>query len=385
MLYKPGAVGYTDCMTLPKPRVLIFSLAYFPVVGGAEIAVKEITDRLDDSFDLITLRFSKSYLLKERIGNINVFRISGSKLFFPLRSVFLARRLHKQNHYKVLWSIMAAYAGFATLFFKFLYPRIPLLLTLQEGDSEKHILKRVGLFYPLWRMIFKKADYIQAISKYLADFAHRHGARCPVEVVPNGVNPQIYADYTRIYADKDTRTIITTSRLVYKNGIDILIRAAAKLQVISYKLQVLIVGDGPDRSKLEQLANDLGVSNKIKFIGHVDPDEIPQYLSQADVFVRPSRSEGLGNSFLEAMATGLPIIGTSVGGIPDFLEDGETGLFCKVDDPDDLAEKIQILLSDDNLSNNLSRNGRELVEAKYSWGNIASKIENIFIKLCGKY
>ena len=89
-------------------------------------------------------------------------------------------------------------------------------------------------------------------------------------------------------------------------------------------------------------------------------------------------SEGLGTAFLEAMAAGVPIIGTSVGGISDFLKDGETGLFCRVGDPADLADKMNVILSDENLRNNLARNGRRLVEEKYDWNKIAEKFRNLY-------
>ncbi len=372
-----------------RSRVLIFSLAYFPVVGGAEIAVKEITDRLGDSFDfdLVTLQFNKSHLVQEVIGSVNVYRIGGSKAFFPIKAFFLANRLHRLKSYRISWSIMAAYAGFAALFFKLLNPKIPFLLTLQEGDSEKHILNRVGVFYPLWRLIFKKSDYIQVISQYLADFARRYGATCPVEVVPNGVSLEKFkirstkSETNSNYKNSNVKTIITTSRLVYKNGIDTLIRAVALLKAKSYKLKAIIVGDGPDRSKLEQLARDLGIVDRIKFIGHVNPDRIPEYLSTADIFVRPSRSEGLGNSFLEAMAAGLPVVGTAVGGIPDFLTDGETGLFSKVDDPESLADKIDLLFTNAELYQGISENGKRLVYQKYSSDLVASRMKDIFRKI----
>ncbi|MDP3764364.1 MAG: glycosyltransferase family 4 protein [bacterium] len=368
-----------------KPRILIFSLAYFPLVGGAEIAIKEITDRLGDSFDfdLITLRFDRSHADHEVIGNVSVYRVKGGKSLFPAKAFFLARRLHREKKYKLIWSIMAAYAGFGALFFKLFNPRVPFLLTLQEGDSEKHILKRVGIFYPLWKQIFKKADYIQTISKYLADFAHRYGAICPVEVVPNGVDLSKFLISNSQFLNKtknpNVKIIITTSRLVYKNGVDILIRACAQLPITNY--QLLIVGDGPDRSNLEKLTKDLGIVDQVKFVGHVDPDLIPKYLYQADLFVRPSRSEGLGNSFLEAMAAGLPVIGTEVGGIPDFLINNVNGLFCQVDDPDDLSKKITTILNDAELSHELSENGRKTVEENYSWENISVRMKQIMEKM----
>lgn len=390
-----------------KPRILIFSLAYFPFIGGAEVAVKEITDRIGDrfDFDLITYKFNKKWNELEKIGSVNVYRVKSiNKFFFIFKSWLLSKKLNKEKKYSAAWSIMAAYAGMSALLFKLSNPKIPLLLTLQEGDSEKHILKRVGVFYPFWKLIFKKANYIQAISSFLGDFGKRYGAKCPIEIVPNGVDIQKFKNQNsnppaglaglkitdqnstptfqgrselRPECVGDTKTIITTSRLVYKNGIDILIRSVAELKAISYKLKVIIVGDGPESENLKRLAQNLGIPNEVIFIGHIDPDKIPEYLYQADIFVRPSRSEGLGNSFLEAMAAGLPVIGTNVGGIPDFIKDGETGIFCEVEDPKDLAIKIKSLFDDENIFEKLSTNGRNLVFEKYSWDKIAYRIGNI--------
>lgn len=370
---------------MPK-QIGIFSLAYPPFVGGAEIAVKEIIGRLPGfNFRIFTHDFNKYGSGK------------WAKFWYILRAWRAAEKAHKKNKFDVIWAVMAAYAGIAALLFKLRHPSVPLLLTLQEGDSEKHILRRVGIFYPLWKMIFKKADRIQVISHYLADFARRHGARCPIEVVPNGV------DITRIMnhesgirnESEKEKIIITTSRLVYKNGIDTLIRAmaviASEAKQSDIKLQIL--GSGPDEQKLENLATELGVADRIEFLGHVEPEKIPGYLARADIFVRASRSEGLGNSFLEAMAAGLPVIGTNVGGIPDFLvslslrgSDSDrgnlaNGLFVEVDSPRDLAEKITLLLRDEKLRKKLGENGRKLVLANYSWDLISQKMDKIFRSL----
>jgi len=395
-------------------KIAIFSLAYIPFVGGAELAVKEVTDRLPHGFfACFTYKFDKNWLAREKIGNVDVIRLPNTgvsgirkipetpdinryygrfwqKVFYVFKAWRAAEIEHKNNPFDAIWVIMASYAGMAALFFKLRHPTVPLFLTLQEGDTEAHILSKVNIFYPLWRLLFKKADYIQAISNYLADFARRHGAKCPIEVVPNGISPEAFSG-ERLASNKKSETpnvrpytLITTSRLVHKNGIDTLIRACAQLSSASwrtnYKLQIL--GSGPDEKKLKKLANDLSVGDKIQFLGHIEPDKIPEYLSRADIFVRASRSEGLGNSFLEAMAAGLPIIGTNVGGIRDFLIDGETGLFSKVGDPADLSDKILLLMKNEELRKKLSQNGRKLVIEKYSWDLIAGKMNKIFNKLC---
>ena len=99
-----------------------------------------------------------------------------------------------------------------------------------------------------------------------------------------------------------------------------MIRAAAELKnmVSEVNFKVQIIGSGSDEKKLKDLAKELKVDDIIQFLGHIEPEKVYDYLAEADIFVRPSRSEGLGSSFLEAMGAGLPIIGTPVGGIVDF-------------------------------------------------------------------
>ncbi|KKU36616.1 MAG: Glycosyl transferase group 1 [Candidatus Azambacteria bacterium GW2011_GWF2_46_32] len=132
---------------------------------------------------------------------------------------------------------------------------------------------------------------------------------------------------------------------------------------------------------MKDLTKKLNLEDNVLFLGEVSHKDLPQYLWISDVFVRPSLSEGLGNAFLEAMAAGVPVIGTKVGGIPDFLREGETGLFCEVQNPKSIAEKIETLLKDKKLRLRLVENGRKLVEEKYNWDSIARQIENIFKKL----
>ena len=368
-----------------KKRVLIFSLAYVPFVGGAELAVKEITDRIKDiDFDIITLRFNRKWAKKEKIGNVNVYRIGGGKLFFPFFAFYKARQLHKKNGYDSVWSIMANRAGFAALFFKLWNPKVKYLLTLQEGDVLDYPEKRMGLakifIGGLFKKVFTKSDYVQAISNYLAGWARNMGAKAPVEVVPNGVDLKNLKSQISKIKNKEEKIIITTSRLVRKNGMDVLIMAAAELKSIipnsSFIIQIL--GSGQEEKKLKALAKELKVEDVVQFFGHIEPEYVYGYLAGADIFVRPSRTEGLGSSFLEAMGAGLPIIGAPVGGIPDFLNDGETGLFCKVDDPKDLAEKIKKLITDEDLAKRIAENGRRLVLEKYNWNDIARRMENIF-------
>ncbi len=383
-------------------KILIFSTAYFPLVGGAEVAVKEITGRLPDfQFDLITARMDIKLSKFERIGNINVYRVgwglgSLDKLKLPTLGWLKAKRLNRKRKYDLIWSIMASQASVAASFFKMSRPKTKLLLTLQEGDEEKHLKRYVLgndflyklLIRPWHYSVFKKADFITAISHYLKERALKNNVKCPIEIVPNAVDIK---EFSKIFSESELdglreklgkkpgdKFIIHTGRSVLKNALDDIIKA---LQYLPDNIKFLVVGGGSDDEKLKKLANDLGINDRVLFLGFFSHDQMVKYLKISDVFVRPSLSEGLGSSFLEAMAAGVPIIGTSVGGIPDFLFAGETGLFCEVKNPSSIAEKIKLILSDENLRQKLINNGRQLVEQNYDWNSIAQKMKDIFNKL----
>jgi glycosyltransferase involved in cell wall biosynthesis len=385
------------------------------MIGGAELAVKEITDRISDcEFDLIcarlrrdlepAMRFLFSAVKKqEKIGRINVYRVGfGSKidkLLLPLFGFLKARKIYKKlqvpspKFQVVLWGLMASWGSAAAWFFKIFYPRVPFLLTLQEGDAERSVSGgRRFLINMGWRLILAKADFVQVISNYLAKMAKKYGYRGEIEVVPNGVDLKMYnVSYikhngekikSRLKISSNDKIIITVSRLVEKNGIGDLIEAINQFSIFNFQfsIKLLILGGGPLEKSLKFKVSSSKLQDKVLFLGDILNEEVPKYLAIADVFVRPSLSEGLGTAFLEAMAAGVPIVATPVGGIPDFLKDGETGLFCKVKNPKSIAEKMRMLLENDELRSRIITNARKMVEEKYDWNIIASKMAEIFDK-----
>ena len=342
--------------------IVIFSTAYLPLLGGAETAIKGITDNIAGThFIVLTARFKKSLPAADKMGNVTVYRLGlGSffdKFLLPFVSFFKFISIKKNLDKPILfWGMMASYGSIGAWLLKFFYPRIPFLLTIQEGDSEAHIKRsRFGLVNIFFCLLVRKADRIQVISSYLKDFVRKMGAKVSIDVVPNGVELLQFKNQNAKV--KNGHIIISISRRVYKNGLDILEKA---FESVKKKF--------PDA--------ELRILDKTPF------DQIPQELWRADIFVRPSRSEGLGTAFLEAMAAGLPIIATSVGGIKDFLVNGETGLEVKVDDPKDLNEKIELLFTNKALREKLIKNGLKLVEEKYQLSKIARDMEKIFKELC---
>lgn len=369
-----------------KKRILIFSLVYLPrYIGGAEVALKELTDRIDYDFDMITLRMDARLPHVEKIGNVTIYRIGFTffkelqKYLFPIIGLWQALTLAHEHKYDAIWCMMASYHFLAALFFKLLNPSIPLVLTLQEGDPISHIKRRARPVWPFFKLLFSRATVIQVISNYLGEFAKSMGATCPIEVVPNGVNIQHFSQETRIVPfDKKEGDvhIITTSRLVKKNGIEDIISA---LVLLPSHVKLLILGIGELEGKLRKQVGDLSLNDRVVFVGHVSHKDMPAYLHNSDIFIRPSLSEGFGISFIEAMAAGVPVIATPIGGIVDFLVDGKTGLFCEVKNPQSIADQVNLLIHDKKLYKRLIINGFMMVQDRYTWDIVAREMkEKIF-------
>ena len=364
-------------------RIVIFSTAYAPLIGGAEIAVRELTDRLVDfDFVLVTARIKPELAREEMIGRVKVIRVGNGGRFDKLLLWWNGwKAARAEGDFDLIWGVMASYGGLAALRYKKKNPTVPFFLNLQEGDSLTHIYARAWWVWPWFKQIFTRANYIQTLSVYLAEWAKKMGANCPVTVVPNGVALPGVENYYRKDTDSK-KTILSVSRLVEKNGLEYLIQAMVDLPA-DYELQ--IVGNGPLRLRLDRVVSELKLMNRVMFIGEIPNHDLPKYYAKANVFVRPSLSEGLGISFLEAMHLGVPVIATQIGGIPDFLENGVTGWFCKVRDPHDIAEKIKYVLDEKNADEvaRVTKQAKELVAKKYSWELVTEQMRKIFNTICG--
>ncbi len=239
------------------------------------------------------------------------------------------------------------------------------------------------------------ADFIQVISKHLVEYARLMGYKGEVRVVPNAVDSKVFKnDYSEEELDlireeigkqAGDKFLVTTSRLVKKNGVTDVLRS---LKFLDSNIKFLVIGDGPLEGELKEESRTHKVESRVLWLGKKNHQEISKYLAVSDIFIRPSLSEGLGNSFLEAMAVGLPVIATRVGGIPDFLQepgsnDGKkaTGLYCGVEDARSIAASVRRLLDDEALKDELVSNSKEMIAERFDWGDIAKKMKQIFHKL----
>ncbi|KKR45325.1 MAG: hypothetical protein A3G47_02280 [Candidatus Zambryskibacteria bacterium RIFCSPLOWO2_12_FULL_39_45] len=384
-----------------KRRILIFSTAYYPFVGGAEVAIKEITDRIGAGyeFDLITAKLQKHLPKEEKIGRVMVYRLGtgkvlSDKLLLPFRGAIKAWKLHNTAHYFCLWAVMVTFSSGAGYIFNILRSltgrkKIPIILTLQEGDSEVHLnYKWAGLIALSWKLAMWQTDMLTGISNFLLHRALKNGYRGRVALVPNGVDIKLFLEKIKekdrenikILLGKSSNTIflVTVSRLTHKNATDDIISSLAYLPAY---ISLIIIGKGEDGLKLQRQARDADLAERVKFLGFIPYADLPKYLSVCDIFVRPSRSEGFGNSLIEAMAAGVPVIATPVGGIPDFIDDKETGIFCSPDNPQSIAEAVTLLLHENSLREHIIEKAKDRVLERYSWDHVAGEMKAVFVNL----
>ena len=159
------------------------------------------------------------------------------------------------------------------------------------------------------------------------------------------------------------------------------IRAAARVLTKRKDVAFLIVGDGPLRKELEELAGWLGVAGRVLFLG--ERRDVPELLKLMDVFVMPSMSEGLPNAIMEAMAAGLPVVATDVGGVSELVVDGETGRLIPLGGESQLADAVVGLLDDDGFARELGRAGHERVRSEYDIGVAVRRFEDVLGGLLG--
>jgi glycosyltransferase involved in cell wall biosynthesis len=239
------------------------------------------------------------------------------------------------------------------------------------------------------KQVLKEADKIVVVSNATRKYVLSLGATPEkIEVLHNGVDLKRFRPLTGIKDEmrkklgiaKDSNVVLTIRRLVYKNGIDTLIESAKKAIKKDPRLVFLIVGKGPDSEKIKEKIGQLGIQKNFRLTGFISDEELPFYYNAADFFVLPSKSgEGLPLVALEAMACGVPVIATDVGGISEVVKE-DCGKLVPPNNPDSLAEAILEFSHNRDLSA-LRKDLRAMTEQKYSWDKNVEKLVEIYEEL----
>ncbi len=373
-----------------KRRILFFSAFFPPYRGGAEVFVEEAGKRLAKTHEItvLTSRLSRKLPGEERVNGMRIVRVGlGMGLDKYLYPVLAFTKSFFIPH-DIVYGVLESYAGIAVALYKIFWGVFgyassgakrsrevfhQAILNLQSGTLDDW-RRGKGFNLLFRRFIHTMPDAIHAISQHLASRAKWLGAR-RVVVIPNGV------DLARsiVHVAKDPKKIVCVGRLFPVKGQDVLLDAMPHVLKEFPEVKLYLIGDGPERGKLETQVKMLGISKSIVFKGNLPHSDIPKEVAGSAIFVGPSRREGQGIAFVEAQAAGTPAIGTAVGGIPEVIEDGISGLLVQPENPQALAQAMLKLLRDPLLARQLAETAKKRV-LRYDWNGITEEVEALILR-----
>ncbi|HET9531059.1 MAG TPA: N-acetyl-alpha-D-glucosaminyl L-malate synthase BshA, partial [Blastocatellia bacterium] len=258
---------------------------------------------------------------------------------------------------------------------------LPVVTTLHGTDIT--LVGRDASYLPITRFALEQSDAVTAISRYLRDATHETFCMsCSIEVIYNFIDADYYCRkpderLRRAVAPRGEPVLlhISTFRPVKRinDCIEVLARLRAEHQVPA---RLIMCGDGPERAGAEELAVNLGVAEAVDFVGKQPQSKIRNYLSIADLLLLPSQTESFGLVALEAMASEVAVVATRVGGIPELVEDGETGYLFDVADVDGMARRAASILGDERERTRLGRRGREVAVSRFATEKIIPQYEH---------
>lgn len=280
------------------------------------------------------------------------------------------------------YDIIHAHHPIVALAMKRVFPHTKLILTLHSSYERELILnKRIeqnSAEHQFLTLIYRELEAVtdqiitvsQAFVSYLEKYIE-HPER--IKVIPNGFDEKRFRP---IAHDNEVTQLITVCRLVPAKGLDILLKACAKLKEKGHPFVLHIIGDGPIREELEQLAIELGLYDDIIFYGYMlHPEEFMPFF---DVFVLPSRAEAFGSVFAEAALCQLALVGADVGGVSEQITHGVNGLLIQPEDVDGLVEALLTVIIDPHYRYELARAANEKAKKDYSLQRVIAQLKKVY-------
>lgn len=327
----------------------------YPTYGGSGVVATELGKALAErGHSIHFISYAMPMRLNGYLGNIfyHEVEIANYPLFdFPMYTLALASKMYEVVKYEKLDILHCHYAiPHATSAFlareMLKLPNLKVITTLHGTD-----ITLVGLepsFLPVMKFSIEKSDGVTAVSRFLREkTVTNYGIEKEIEVIPNFVDTAKYKrgsgdEVRKLCTDANEKILVHTSNFRPVKRVPDVIRIFHEIRKrVSSRL--LLIGDGPDRSQCEHLCRELGIAEYVKFLGK--QTEVVHILSAADLFLMPSQSESFGLSALEAMACEVPVVSSSVGGLPELVVHGQTGFIAEIGDIDRMAKYAIELLT----------------------------------------
>ncbi|MCF6366607.1 MAG: glycosyltransferase family 4 protein [Bacteroidales bacterium] len=372
-------------------KILMFNNEFPPLGGGTGTVNLELFNIFrntpDLHIDLISSSGNKNKELQQFSENIRIFKLPVKKkeihhasnfelIRYALKASFAGFKLHKKEKYDLVFVWTTVPAGLPAFFLK-IFKKIPFIVRV-GGPDIPGFEERYSFIYkiisPFIKSVWRKSEIIIAKCKTEKDMIKAINPKLKIKIIYNGVDTEKF-----IPAEKqptDTLRIICPARLIKRKGQYTLIEAISNLKKEGIKIKVELIGEGDEKEAYIKFAKEKGVSDQIVFSGYIPRKNMPNKYQNANVFVLPSYNEGMSNALLEAMACGLPVVVTNVGGTKELVDESNGFIF----NPGDVIALTKILKQ---LSGNikqidkLGQNSRLKAE-QFNWENIANKYPELF-------
>jgi len=379
-------------------RVLMVVRLFFPWIGGTERQALKLAKELMKEgvkVQVLTGRWTRGTARRETIEGVDVIRNHTLWEFFGMKG---ARKLggylyiltliwhlwRRRNTYDLIHVHSLNYHTFAAVLAGRWLGR-PVVTKLANSGSASDIEKmrkgqQLALSHLMIPIALRSDRFIalnQAVVRELAAAGVPSGR---IVRIPNGVETS-RGNLKRTYPLHDPVRLIYVGRLHEQKGVDVLLRSFSELRRLrpGERLSLRLVGDGPVRAKLLAITQQLDISRDVEFVGA--RDDVPELLDQSDIFVLPSRAEGLSNALLEAMSVGLPIAASRVPGNEHVIDHAHNGLLFTAGDPTSLTSELIRLLDDARLLEAIGRRARLTVEERYGIRHVAQQYIQLYEEL----
>lgn len=357
-------------------KILAVSHEFPPIGGGGANACYYLTKGFAEKGHEVTLVTANYQNLPEdEIRNgVRIIRVNSKRshmehcsftemLSFLMKAKPAVKRLAKKEQFDLCLVFFGIPSGPLGYYLKKKY-HIPYIIRFGGGDIpgfQERFKTVYQLLAPMIRKIWREADARIANSDGLRQLALDFCDKYPFQVIPNGVDTERFSPGVK--KDRDYLEILFVSRLIERKGLQFVIPELKSIQEgTDRKIKLVVVGDGPYRPELERSVTEYQVNDMVSFVGQKSKEEIVPYYQNADIFILPSKKEGMPNVVLEAMSCGLPIVMTPCQGAKELID----GNGC-VSEISCFPEKIKELVQDDDLRTQMGRRSRELSEKQFGW------------------
>ncbi len=355
----------------------------YPSIGGSGLLATRLAIELAKrGHELHMITYEVPFLLQEgRHDNItvNLVDVLSYPLFrFPPYTVALASQMasvikkHKLDlihaHYAIPHAVSAYLAHEMT--------GIPYVVTLHGSDV--HTLGADPAYQPATRFAVEAADAVTCVTKHICQTAEQTlGVRCKINPITNFTDPDQFKPGPCIHrCEEHQKELVHVSNFRPVKRVPDLVTAFAQISSEVPDATLLLLGDGPERPTVERLIREFNLGDRVRCPGF--KRDVYTYLRCAHAFVLCSELEGAPLSILEAMSSGLPVVATEVGGIPELITDGKNGLLVPFGDIDALANKLYAVLTDDVLAQSLGEQARKSILANHTAEQVIPRYEEVY-------